>query len=138
MLKMDTILKTFVIIVADLFSGFVNPGLSHEDCAAGRLQSYNGTVKLSVIMSLRKPEAGVTCGPIVESQLQVLAAVQWAVERINANGLLPFATLGMYAYLKRAHVCNRYHDGRMNGQTRKTLYLLPKIHSVIISNKLSF
>lgn len=95
---MDTISKIFVIIVADLFSGFVNPGLSHEDCAAARLQSYNGTVKLSVIMSLRKPEAGVTCGPIVESQLQVLAAVQWAVERINANGLLPFATLGYDLY----------------------------------------
>ena len=35
------------------------------------------------------------CGAIVESQLQVLAAIHWTVERINDGRLLPFAKLGI-------------------------------------------
>ena len=79
----------------------LNPtSVASSECSDGLFKHYydtgttEPTVKLSVVMSIRRQGEGMTCGPIVESQLQVLAAIQWTVERINDGGLMPFAKLG--------------------------------------------
>ena len=78
-------------------------GVISLECTAGLLKYYHGsgseeTVKFSVVVSLRRPGEGMKCGPIVESQLQVLAAVHWTVERINDGELLPFAKIGIMCF----------------------------------------
>ena len=86
---------TFILVFVLTYSMSVES----LECADGLIKYYNGsaseaTVKFSVVMSLRRPGEGMKCGPIVESQLQILAAIQWTVDRINNGGLLPFAKLG--------------------------------------------
>ncbi|KAK3601746.1 hypothetical protein CHS0354_016108 [Potamilus streckersoni] len=84
---------SYIFIILPIFV------LGNQNCSVSLgFMNDTTTVKFSVLMTLRESHDGVTCGPILESQLQLLAAVQMTVDKLNTPAYLPSMQIGYEVY----------------------------------------
>ncbi|CAC5406459.1 GRM5 [Mytilus coruscus] len=87
------------VVILVLFSTFIQSCSSYEQCFAKPLQKNpDAEARFSVILSLRQTSGDEECQDIATSAIMTVAAIDWAVSRLNNVTLVPGVNFGYDLY----------------------------------------
>ena len=99
-IAMTSFVKRFIAFAICIFvaNGF-------PQCEINPLRvNPSAEARFAFVISLRQRSGAGECSRVSQSALQAIAAVEWAVNKVNDAGILTGMSLGWYKYVKSVHV----------------------------------